>query len=101
MNKYIKAIRFNKNPIVEKEKLSTIDRAHEIAAFKIRTVEGIPFSWFKAHTGFDFLELLDKNIKPLIKSGHLRYLYKNGIKSAVVLSEKGFLFCDEVSSSLL
>ncbi len=83
------------------EKLPAKKRAKETAALKIRTAEGINFSWFKDKTGFDFLS---------IESGAYSYLKENkmivDIKSnkrttGIKLNNRGFLFSDIASINLL
>jgi oxygen-independent coproporphyrinogen III oxidase len=101
VEKYIKAVRGGFSPVAEYEKLPLLARAHETAAFKVRTVAGIKFSWFKKHTGFDFIEILGEDVKPLIKSGYLCYLHENDTRCGIALTRKGFLFCDEVSTAFV
>ncbi|MFA7677655.1 MAG: hypothetical protein WCY34_05735, partial [Candidatus Omnitrophota bacterium] len=71
------------------------------AAIKIRTKEGINFSWFKQATGIDFMSLESKAIQELARDGLLRYKRSGAAHTGICLSRKGFLFCDNVSSGLL
>ncbi|UCG34997.1 MAG: radical SAM family heme chaperone HemW [Candidatus Omnitrophota bacterium] len=95
--------RFKKREPLEvfAEKLAPQKRAKETAAIKIRTKAGINFKEFKEQTGVDFLSLQGPALEELIKSGYLRYCKRSGEKDGVCLTEKGFLFCDTVSASLL
>lgn len=92
----------DKRPLIESsEELLPIKRAKETAAIKIRTKDGIDFSWFKEKTGFDLRELEKKALPRLIEDGLIKYK-KNGAEIVgVCLKRKGFLFCDTVSSALL
>ncbi len=111
------------------EKLDDEALAKETAALKIRTMEGIDFEWFKKKTGFDFQELERGVLQRLLEDGLIEYMkpgasirpseipprlsplskmrfWGGGIKdkrgfSGVVLSRKGILFCDIVSSAFL
>ncbi|MFA6281310.1 MAG: radical SAM family heme chaperone HemW [Candidatus Omnitrophota bacterium] len=98
---YIEMIRKNKSAIIFNEKLSPRKRAKETAAIKIRTSEGIDFDWFKRQTGFDFIKMQEGNVGLLIDQGLLRYKGSESKKTGVVLTKKGFLFCDSVSAQLL
>ncbi len=94
LEKYIK-----KPFLVEtKEKLSLLKRAKETAALKIRTNQGVEFNWFKKQTGFNFLEIIGREIGDLGKLGLVRYQKKLSIIS---LTKKGFLFSDTVSRAFL
>ncbi|MDD3295859.1 MAG: radical SAM family heme chaperone HemW [Candidatus Omnitrophica bacterium] len=101
VKEYIKQLDNNRGVVIRQEKLSRIRRAKETAAIKIRTKEGIDFSWFKQATGIDFMNLESKAINELIEGGLIRYKRSGGAYKGVCLSRKGFLFCDSVSSSLL
>lgn len=95
---YIKNILVGESPVIFKEKLSLIRRAKESAAVKIRTKEGIDFEDFRKNTGFDLLKLQGDSVKELITKRLLKY---KGRRKGICLTEKGFLFCDIVSSYLL
>lgn len=83
------------------EKLSPAKSARETAAVKIRTKDGIDFDWFKAKTGFDFLELEKKALPGLLEDGLIKYKRAKETQTGFCLKRKGFLFCDTVSSALL
>ncbi len=104
------------------EKLSPVRRAKETAAVKIRTRGGIDFGWFKAKTGYDFLELERKAVSGLLEKDLIKYTYtpkpavgnchceaaklpkqsiSQPVPAGIALKRKGFLFCDTVSSTLL
>jgi oxygen-independent coproporphyrinogen-3 oxidase len=89
------------NGIISRERLSSVQRAKETAALKIRTKEGIGFSWFKKRTGMDFERLEGGEIKDLLAKGLISYTRKHGRIQGVCLTDKGFLFSDSVSSLLL
>jgi len=84
-----------------KEKLSSLSKAKETAALKIRVKEGIEFLWFKKNTGFDFLKLEKEALKKLIKDGLISYQKENNKICGISLTRKGFLFCDIVSANFL
>ncbi|MFO8053072.1 MAG: radical SAM family heme chaperone HemW [Candidatus Omnitrophota bacterium] len=96
---YIKAVRKNEKIWEYSEKLSSFQAAKEAAALKIRTREGISFSWFKQKTGFDFQELEKDSLPKLFEQGLIKQT-KNG-KEAIKLTKKGLLFADSVSAALL
>jgi oxygen-independent coproporphyrinogen-3 oxidase len=83
------------------EKLSAVRRAKETAAVKIRTKDGVDFAWFRAQTGFDFMELEAKPVASLVEQGLVRFRRDGASVTGVELKRKGFLFCDTVSSALL
>ena len=90
--------------IVYKEKLSAIRMAKETAAVKIRTKQGIDYGWFKNKTGFDFENILEKGtLDELFKDGLLEYKIDKPTRerTGIMLTEKGFLFADTVSSAFL
>lgn len=95
---YIKKILTGESPSIFKEKLSLKRRAKESAAIKIRTKEGIDFEDFRKNTGFDLLKLQGDSVKELRRKRFLKY---NKGRRRICLTEKGFLFCDTVSSYLL
>jgi len=82
--------------ITYSENLSDVRMAKETAAVKIRTKEGINYDWFKDKTGFYFLELGKDAIEGLVEQGLVEYNEKS-----IRLTDKGFLFADTVSSTLL
>jgi oxygen-independent coproporphyrinogen-3 oxidase len=90
--------------IVYKEKLSAIRMAKETAAVKIRTKQGIDYGWFKNKTGFDFENILEKGtLDELFKDNLLEYKIDKPTRerTGIMLTEKGFLFADTVSSAFL
>ena len=98
---YIKRFHSGK-PLYEfREKLPPVKRARETAAIKIRTKDGIDFSWFRDKTGFDFMELERKALACLIEDGLIKYKKDGERLTGICLKRKGFLFCDTVSSALL
>lgn len=101
LKEYVDRFKNKKTIIAGKEKLSSLKCAKETAAIKIRTKEGINFSWFKEKTGFDFITLEQEAIRELITQGLIRYITcKNKLQGAC-LTPKGFLFSDSVSASFL
>ena len=101
IKEYVRRYNDNKRLVESHEKLSPVKRARETAAVKMRTKEGIDFSWFKERTGFDFCELERKAIKELVEMDLIKYKKEDNIPSGIALKRKGFLFCDTVSSALL
>lgn len=83
------------------ETLSPEKRARETAAVKIRTRDGIDFSWFKEQTGYDLAELGKRSIPKLVEDGLIRYVRQGDRVTGINLKRKGMLHCDTVSSSLL
>tara|TARA_B100000315_G_scaffold260701_1_gene324211 strand:+ start:2031 stop:3161 length:1131 start_codon:yes stop_codon:yes gene_type:complete len=98
---YIKLFKERKSNILETEELTPINRAKETAALKIRTIAGIDFDWFFQETGFDFLKLQGKYLEELREKGLIRDKKRNGSYKGILLSKKGLLHCDEVSSTFL
>ena len=98
IKEYISRVKKTKDYIIFQEKLSVKEKAQETAALKIRTKSGIDFEWFKGKTGFDFLELEAAALVKLTEAGFIGY---NADKSAISLTQKGFLFSDIVSSEFL
>lgn len=98
---YIKKAREGRDFTASSEKLSCLGMAKETAAIKIRTTEGIDFNWFKEKTGVDFLELEKDVLTSLIEKGLLEYKKQAGVNSGILLTRRGFLFCDTISSELL
>jgi oxygen-independent coproporphyrinogen-3 oxidase len=74
ISQYIQKVKNNQSPVVFRESLSPLRRAKETASLKIRTKEGIKFSWFKEKTGFDFLSLESKAINGLISDSLIEYI---------------------------
>ena len=99
--KYIKAVESQNLQFACEEKLSPKRRARETAALKIRTNAGIDFEWFEQRTGFDFLALETSASKEAFSKGLIRYQRKSGNVHGVVLTRKGLLFSDSVSSLFL
>jgi len=90
--------------ITYRETLSGVRMAGEAAAVKIRTKQGIDYEWFKNKTGFDFEGTLEKGVlDELFKDGLLEYKIDNLTRErrGIMLTEKGFLFSDTVSSAFL
>lgn len=101
VEEYIEMAQRNKPTIISTEKLSLRKQAKETAAIKIRTREGIVFSWFKERTGFDFMELEGADVNVLLKQALVKYKKMDREVSGIALTRKGFLFCDSVSAQLL
>lgn len=101
VREYIKRYEKAETLTESREKLSPIKTARETAAIKIRTKDGIDFTWFKAKTGYDFPELERKAIAELLEKDLIKYKKENNLPSGIRLKRKGFLFCDTVSSALL
>ena len=90
--------------IVYSEKLSGIRMAKETAGVKIRVRQGIDYDWFKNKTGFDFEDVVEKSaIDELFKDSLLKYKIDKATRerTGIMLTEKGFLFSDTVSSAFL
>ncbi|MBU1913050.1 MAG: radical SAM family heme chaperone HemW [Candidatus Omnitrophica bacterium] len=90
--------------IAYRENLSGVRMAKEAAAVKIRTKQGIDYEWFKNKTGFDFEDILEKGVlDELFKDNLLEYRIDKVTRerTGIVLTEKGFLFSDTVSSAFL
>lgn len=90
--------------ITYSENLSGVRMAKETAAVKIRTKQGVDYEWFKIKTGFDFDDILEKGaLEELFKDGLLEYKIDKAIRErrGIMLTEKGFLFSDTVSSAFL
>jgi len=90
--------------IVYKEKLSELRMAKETAGVKIRVKQGIDYEWFKNKTGFDFENIMEKGtIDELFKDDLLEYKIDKATRerTGIMLTEKGFLFSDTVSSAFL
>ncbi|MEI6863558.1 MAG: radical SAM family heme chaperone HemW [Candidatus Omnitrophota bacterium] len=98
---YARLVLTGKNITDFSEKLPPERRAKETAAVKIRTRDGIDFSWFKDKTGYDLENLAKKAIPKLIDEGFIKYKRDKDTITGICLKRKGFLFCDTVSSSLL
>ncbi len=101
VKEYVKTFEAGKPMTESSEKLSSVKMAKETAAIKIRTKEGIDFDWFKARTGFDFLELERLSLPKLLDMEFVKYKKAGDKVTGIVLKRKGFLFCDTVSSELL
>ena len=86
------------------EKLSGIRMAKETAGVKIRVKQGIDYDWFKNKTGFDFEDIIEKSsLHELFKDNLLEYKIDKASREriGIMLTEKGFLFSDTVSSAFL
>lgn len=101
VKEYTMRIKKGSSVIKFQEKLSILRKAKETAALKIRTDEGISLEWFKEKTGFDFLRLEKTSIAGLQEKELIDYEKKDGKMRRVSLTQKGFSFCDIVSSELL
>ena len=100
IDRYVKGVSL----ITYSENLSGIRMARETSAVKIRTRQGIDYDWFKNKTGFDFEDTLEKGIlDELSKDALLEYKIDELTreKRGIMLTEKGFLFSDTVSSAFL
>lgn len=90
--------------VVYSEKLSSIRMAKETAGLKIRVKQGIDYDWFKNKTGFDFEDILEKGVlDELSKDNLLEYKIDKLTRArrGIMLTEKGFLFSDTVSSAFI
>ena len=86
------------------EKLSGVRMAKETAGVKIRVKRGIDYDWFKNKTGFDFEDIIEKGgLHELFKDNLLEYKTDKATREriGIMLTEKGFLFSDTVSSAFL
>ena len=84
------------------EKLKPEARARETAAMNIRRSKGIVFQEFRLDTGFDLKDLLKtEDLDRFLDQGLLRYNTSSGRNTGISLTEKGFLFADEVCSALV
>lgn len=101
VQKYINTLERNKSVVTDREKLSPEKSARETAAIKIRTADGINREWFRKKTGFDIFKLEKKVLKCLEKQGLICYGKRGKLKDTLMLTRKGFLFCDLVSGELL
>jgi oxygen-independent coproporphyrinogen III oxidase len=89
---------------IYREKLSSVKMAKETAAVKIRTSQGIDYSWFEDKTGFDLEDITEKGmLDELCRDKLLEYKRDDATKEIIgaKLTEKGFLFSDTVSSMFL
>ena len=101
IDKYIKLFREGKPLYNFTEELPPEKYAQETAALGIRQSKGINFAAFRKKTGFDFVKLekdalRNPNLKPLF-----RYKKAKGAIYGIKLTQKGFLFADELSSAFL
>ncbi len=80
------------------EELSGLPRARETAALKIRTIEGINLEWFRRKTGFRLESLLSDSLSRLLDKKLIAY---DKQKEAIMLTQKGILFADTVSSEFV
>lgn len=98
---YIRRALRGETTIASSEKLEPARRARETAAVKIRTAAGIQFDWFRRVTGFDLAELERESLPRLIDDGLIVSIGEGGTASGIRLTQKGFLFCDTVSSAFV
>ncbi len=98
---YIGRVKAGKDLTVFQEELSSVDRAKETAAVKIRTREGIYFDWFRRKTGLDFCELESAALARLTDTGLISYNMLDFKPAGVSLTSKGFLFSDTVCGAFL
>ncbi|MCM8756509.1 MAG: radical SAM family heme chaperone HemW [Candidatus Omnitrophica bacterium] len=102
IEEYIKMCKKGKEPIAYRERLLSKKRAKELASLKIRTKEGILLDEFKELTNFDFFSIEEyRKIISLKDIGLLKLYERNGKIYRLSLTNKGFLFSDEVSSCLV
>ena len=101
VSEYIKNYTCGKSLTEFTERLSPLKKAKETAAIKIRTKDGIDFDWFRRKCGYDFLKLEERVVSELVKKGFIKYKKYGNIPTGVMLRQKGFLFCDTVSSAFL
>ncbi len=102
INKYINMVNRGKSPVVFRERLSPRARAGETAAMNIRRSQGIVFSRFRQFSGFRFWDIVDrKALRPFFAQGLLKYKTRSGKKTGLALTEKGFLFADEICTALV
>jgi len=101
VKEYVKRFKAGKPMAESSEKLPPVKMAKETAALKIRTKEGIDFDWFRARTGFDFLELERRALPKLLENDFIKYRKAGDKVTGIALKRRGFLFCDTVSSELL
>ncbi|MCK4810062.1 MAG: radical SAM family heme chaperone HemW [Candidatus Omnitrophica bacterium] len=102
IKEYLKRIRDKKDYISYRERLNPLKRAKEFAALSIRTKKGINVLDFKRKTGFDFFRVQEKaQLEKFKDKGLIKLSKKDNIIHKIFLTEKGFLFCDEVSSEFI
>ncbi len=98
---YIKKAGSGTSVAASGEKLDKAARAKETAAIKIRMMEGINFKWFKKKTGYDLPDIEKDAIRGLFEKGLIEYLETKNGRSGIVLTRKGILLCDVVSSAFM
>jgi len=98
---YIKKAGSYTSVTASSEKLDRAARAKETAAIKIRMMEGVNFEWFKKKTGYDLLDIEKDAIPGLFEKGLIGYLETEKGRSGIVLTRKGILLCDIVSSAFM
>jgi oxygen-independent coproporphyrinogen-3 oxidase len=101
LKSYINKIKKGESSVVFREKLPPLKQAKERAAINIRMKQGIDFKDFKKRSGFDFLKLEKEAVDKLTKDNLLKYKRRKDKKTGVYLTDKGFLFCDIVSSCFI
>ena len=98
---YIKNIKIDKEPIVFREELPALEMAKETLALKIRTRAGVNCAWFREKTGFNALDIESEVLPKLERDGLIEFKTQEDKITDFFLTDKGFLFCDIVSSSFL
>lgn len=104
VEEYIDRYKKGVSLIMYSENLRGVRMARETSAVKIRTRQGIDYDWFKNKTGFDFEDTLKKGVlDELSKDALLEYKIDKLTreKRGIMLTEKGFLFSDTVSSAFI
>jgi oxygen-independent coproporphyrinogen III oxidase len=100
VREYIKRSKAGESAVISSERLDGDRKARETAAVKIRTAEGIDFDWFRKKTGRGFMKLEADSLRKLSGAGLIKYKKVRGMSLGILLTKKGFLFCDTVSSEL-
>ena len=89
--KYIEKINNNSSPVIEKELLSPVESAGELAMLNLRTTDGINIVDFQKKSIFKPLEIFSEAIEKHVKQGWLTVTETN-----IRLTEKGLDFADQV-----
>lgn len=98
---YIKRTASGKAVTVSSESLDSAAHAKETAAIKIRTMEGVDFEWFRKKTGYDLPDIAGDAMPGLIEKGLIEYTETRNSRTGIVLTRKGILLCDIVSSAFM
>jgi oxygen-independent coproporphyrinogen-3 oxidase len=102
IKEYIERVKIGGEYVIYREKLNLLKRAKELVSLMIRTKEGIDIPGFRCKTGFDFFRVEEEHkIKNLQERGFIKLHKKKNTVYRISLTEKGFLFCDEVSSEFV